>query len=315
MEIVVTDGYTLNPGDLDWKDLRSLGNVTIFDRTPISDIHHRCNQADILVINKTPLSAETLAQLPKLKMISVTATGYNIVDVIAAQKQQITVCNVPGYGTASVAQHTFALLLELMNRVGVHSNSVAQGDWQHSDDWSYTRAPIYELAGKKLGIVGLGNIGSQVARIAQSFDMEVMYFSRSKKETAFARYGALEDLFRECDILSLHCPLDASNTGFVHSGLLSKMKKSAFLINTSRGGLINESDLALALQNKMLAGAALDVLSTEPPPDPHPLIGLKNCLVTPHLAWTAREARERVLELTVSNIRKYLEGKPVNKVC
>lgn len=314
MEIIVTDGYTLNPGDLDWGILQSLGKVTLYDRTAAADILHRCKETDILVINKTPLTAETLSTLPKLKLISVTATGYNIVDVEAARQQQITVCNVPGYGTASVAQHTFALLLELVNRVGMHSDSVARGEWQRSSDWSYSLTPIQELAGKKLGIVGLGNIGSQVARIAKAFDMEVIFFSRTKKDSRDATYCDLDILFSASDFISLHCPLDKSNTGFINSRLLAKMKKTAFLINTSRGGLINETELAAALKEGRIAGAALDVLSAEPPPIAHPLTGLTNCLITPHIAWSAREARERVLELTAINIRKFIEGKPVHVV-
>ncbi len=314
MQIVVTDGYTLNPGDISWEKIESFGELSVYERTPANLIIKRCKEADILLTNKVPFSKETLMQLPKLKLISVLATGYNIVDVQAAKEKNITVCNVPGYGTDSVAQHTFALILELTNHVGLHAESVASGEWQQNPDWCYTKKPIQELAGKTLGIVGLGNIGQQVAYIAIAFGMRVLYHNRHKKNTQLAEYRELEDLFSEADIVSLHCPLQSGNTGFVNKALLKTMKKTALLINTSRGQLITEQDLADALHNNLVAGAALDVLSQEPPLPNHSLIGLKNCIITPHNAWMSREARERVMEMTAENIFAFLEKKPINMV-
>lgn len=314
IKIVVTDGYTLNPGDLSWKQIESFGELTVYDRTKPEEIVDRCRDANIILTNKVPVTEANMAALPHLKMIGVTATGYNIIDVQAAAKRKIVVCNVPAYGTASVAQHTFALLLELTNQVGKHAASVAAGEWVKAPDFSYQKAPITELAGKTLGIVGWGNIGQQTARIAHAFDMQVLYYNPSKKENAFAKQVPMPELFAKSDFISLHCPLKPENMGFVNKELLETMKPSAYIINTSRGPLINEQHLADALNSHRIAGAALDVLSTEPPSPQNPLLAAKNCIITPHNAWISKEARQRVMDVTVENVAAFLHDKPVNKV-
>jgi glycerate dehydrogenase len=314
IKIVVTDGYTLNPGDLSWEQIKQFGELAIYDRTQPHEIVDRCRDANIILTNKVPVTEASMAEMPRLKMIAVTATGYNIVDVQAAAKRKIVVCNVPAYGTASVAQHTFALLLELSNQVGKHAASVAAGDWVNAPDFSYQKAPITELAGKTLGIVGWGNIGQQTARIAQAFDMQVLYYNPSKKENAFAEQVPLTELFTKSDFISLHCPLKPDNMGFVNNELLQVMKPSAYIINTSRGPLINEQHLADALNTNRIAGAALDVLSTEPPSPQNPLLTAKNCIITPHNAWISKEARQRVMDTSAANIQAFLQQKPINRV-
>jgi glycerate dehydrogenase len=314
MKMVVTDGHTLNPGDLSWEKISSLGELVLYERTAPALIVERCADADIILTNKVPFSKATLASLPKLKMIAVTATGYNIIDGPAARERKIVVSNVPGYGTASVAQHVFALLLELSNHVGKNAATVAAGKWQRSADWCYTEAPVTELAGKILGVVGFGNIGQQVAGIARAFGMQVVYYNPRGKQTELGTPVDLHSLFAGSDIVSLHCPLTENNAGFVNAALLNTMKRSAILINTARGQLINEHDLADALNNDIIKGAALDVLSKEPPGSNNPLLHAKNCLITPHNAWISREARERIMQVTGSNISAFLQNKPVNVV-
>jgi glycerate dehydrogenase len=314
IKIVVTDGGTLNPGDLSWEGIKVFGDLTVYDRTKPEELIDRCRDANIILTNKVPLNEAAIAQLPRLKMIGVTATGYNIIDVQAAAKRNIVVCNVPAYGTASVAQHTIALLLELTNHVGKHAASVAAGDWVRSADFSYQLAPITELAGKTMGIVGWGNIGQQTARIAQALGMELLYHNPSKKDNAFAEWVPLTELFAKSDVISLHCPLKPENTGFVNRDLIAVMKPSAVIINTSRGPLINEQHLADALNTGRIAGAALDVLSAEPPPAQNPLLTAKNCIITPHIAWVSKEARQRVMDVTVKNVAGFLNSKPLNLV-
>jgi glycerate dehydrogenase len=314
IKILVTDGYTLNPGDMSWEPIEALGKLTVYDRMKPDEIVEKCKDAAIVLTNKVPFNAAAIEQLPNLKMIGVTATGYNIIDVQAAAKKGIVVCNVPAYGTASVAQHTIALLLELTNQVGKHAASVAAGEWVKAPDFSYQKAPITELAGKTMGIVGWGNIGEQTARIAQAFGMEILYYNPSKKENAFAPWASLPELFAKSDYISLHCPLKPENTCFVNNELIGKMKRSACIINTSRGPLINEQHLADALNNGLIAGAALDVLSTEPPPADNPLLSAKNCIITPHNAWISKEARQRVMDITIDNVSSFLREAPVNKV-
>jgi glycerate dehydrogenase len=313
MKIVITDGYTLNPGDLTWDAFNRFGEVIYYDRTNVDDVSKRCGEAEIIITNKTPITADTIRAAKQLKLIAVTATGYNVVDISVATKLGVTVCNVPEYGTHSVAQHTFALILELTNNVGLHGQSVKQGDWVKCQDFSYAKTPIIELKDKVLGIVGLGKIGKQAAQIAMAFDMKVIYHGGHDSAGA-VRDVTLNDLFSECDFVSLHCPLKPDNRGFVNKDLLAKMKRSAFLINTSRGQLINEEDLAAALQNGVIAGAALDVLSKEPPPANNPLLHVPNCLITPHNAWVSFEARQRILNMTFENIKVFLEGHPRNVV-
>lgn len=314
IKLVVTDGYTLNPGDLDWSGIQQFGEMTLHERTAPEQIVERCREAEMVITNKTPFTKETLAQLPNLKFIGVTATGYNIIDIAAARERNITVCNVPAYGTYSVAQHTFALLLETTNHVALHAASVKQGDWVKASDWCYTKTPLTELAGKIFGIVGMGNIGEQVGRIAVALGMGVIFTSAHKKEMSFATYLSMQDVFRHADYISLHLPLKSDNAQFVNKELLSLMKPTAWLINTARGQLINEADLADALNSNRIAGAALDVLSTEPPKPDNPLLTAKNCIITPHNAWVSREARERILQQTISNIKSFVDGNPVNKV-
>jgi glycerate dehydrogenase len=312
--IVVLDGYALNPGDLDWEPLHAMGNVTVYDRTKETEVASRAKDADIILTNKAIVNASAIAQLPKLKYIGVMATGYNVVDIQAATARHIKVTNVPAYGTAAVAQLTFALILELCNHVGLHADSVRAGEWSSNPDFSYWKTPLQELEGKILGIVGLGQIGRAVARIGLAFGMRVIAFHKHPERDKMegVTFVTLEDCFATSDIVTLHCPLNEQNRGFVNEALLNTMKRGAFLINTSRGPLVNEQDLAAALNKERIAGAGLDVLATEPPPADHPLIRAKNCLITPHVAWAAKEARKRLLNTVIGNVQAFLSGQPRN---
>jgi glycerate dehydrogenase len=314
MNIVVTDGYTLNPGDLYWDSITTTGNVIIYDRTIAADLYERCKDADIILTNKVPFSRDMISSLKQLKCIAVTATGYNIIDTIAARENNIVVCNVPTYGTASVAQHTIALLLALFNNVCINSRSVANGEWVTAKDWCYTKAPVTELSGKTLGLIGFGNIGQQAAKIAMALGMQIVYNATADKNLPGCRFSSIKDIFSKADAVSLHCPLTPANTGFVSNALLQTMKASAYIINTARGPLINENDLAAALNNGVIAGAGLDVLSTEPPSADNPLLTAKHCIITPHNAWISREARERMMAVTAENIKAFIAGKPINRV-
>ena len=315
MNIVYLDGYTLNPGDLSWAPLEKLGTLTVYDRTAPEEVVERTAQADAVLTNKVVLDAHTLAQLPRLRYVGVTATGYNIIDVKAAHAQGITVTNVRGYSTPAVAQHTFALLLALTNHTELHSQSVRSGDWTNAIDWCYWKTPLVELSGKTLGLIGLGDIGTQVARIALAFGMRVL---AHRKSSASAEDGIelveLDRLFGESDVVSLHCPLTDQTSGIINAHSLGKMKSSAYLINTGRGGLIQEQDLADALNAGRLAGAAVDVLSMEPPQVGNPLLTAQNCLITPHIAWALSESRTRLMQLTADNIIAYQKGTPINVV-
>jgi glycerate dehydrogenase len=313
MEIVITDGYTLNPGDLSWKPFSELGTIHYFDRSSAIEMPVRCYNADIIITNKTPVGADVMESASNLKMIAVTATGYNNIDLAAANKKDITVCNVPAYGTFSVAQHVFGLLLHLTNHVSMNAASVASGEWEVAKDWCYTLQPIMELKDKVMGIVGLGRIGKQVAVIAKAFGMKVIYYG-GRDQLENTQSVSLHELFMKSDVVSLHCPLTKDNKGFINKELLGLMKRTAFLINTSRGPLINEKDLGLALHQGRLAAAALDVLTKEPPEKNHPLIGIKNCIITPHTAWISTEARSRLMQVTLENIRAFLKGTPQNVV-
>lgn len=314
--IAILDGYTLNPGDLNWAEIEQFGHTDIYDRTPAKLTIERSKDAEILVVNKQIIDSETLEALPRLKFICVTATGYNNIDIDAAKRRNIPVCNVTGYGAASVAQHVFALILELLNHVWDYQESVKNGDWSRTSDFTYYRDPVIGLAGKTMGIYGFGEIGQKVAQIALAFDMKVI--ATHKHPERDAREGvtfvSLERLFAESDIVSLHAPLTPENHQVVNSHLLKKMKPSACLINTARGGLVNESDLKIALENNWISGAGLDVLSVEPPPADHPLFELENCIITPHMAWANIDSRAKLLELSAKNIRAFLEGKPINVV-
>lgn len=317
MKIVVLDGYALNPGDLNWDSLKQLGSLEVYDRTPESDVVSRAAGAEAVLTNKTPLSATTLAQLPKLRYIGVLATGYNIVDTAAARQQAIVVTNIPTYGTASVAQFAIALLLELCHHVGLHSEAVRDGEWSRNPNWSFWKTPLVELSGKTMGVVGFGRIGRQTGAIAAALGMRVV--ANDAVQTNAPDYPGFEwmDLDRivsESDVLSLHCPLFADNKGMINKERLARMKPTAFLLNTSRGPLIVDQDLADALNAGKIGGAGLDVLSVEPPVASNPLLSAKNCIVTPHIAWATREARSRLLDIAVENLRLFGEGRVVNAV-
>lgn len=317
MKIVVLDGYCLNPGDLSWDALRAFGEVEIFDRTPADEVLARTRGATAAFTNKTPLPAEVLSQLPDLRYIGVLATGYNIVDTAAAVRQGIVVTNIPTYGTASVAQFVFALLLELCHHVGMHARAVRNGDWSRSADWSFWKSPLVELAGKTMGIVGFGRIGRATGRIADALGMRVIAADSIQSDPPDwpgFRWAGFEELLAESDVVSLHAPLFPETKGMVNARTLRLMKPSAFLINTSRGPLVVDEDLAHALDAGHLAGAGLDVLSIEPPSERNPLLSARNCLVTPHIAWATREARSRLMDLTVANLAAWVAGTPRNVI-
>jgi len=316
-KIVVLDGYCINPGDLSWHALKAFGSVTVFDRTAADQAALCASGATILLASKTPLPADALAQLPTLRYIGVIGTGYNNVDVEAARRQGVTVTNVPTYGTASVAQFVFALLLELCNNVKLHAMAVQAGEWSSSPDWSFSKAPLMELAGKVIGIVGFGRIGRQTARIADAFDMRVIATDVQQVDSppySGFRWASFEKLLRESDVVSLHSPLSPETRGMINARTLALMKPSAFLINTSRGQLVVEQDLADALITGRIAGAAVDGLSTEPPAENNTLVSARNCLVTPHIAWATREARARLLDGAIQNLAAFVAGSPRNVV-
>ncbi|MBS4200580.1 D-2-hydroxyacid dehydrogenase [Bacillus sp. FJAT-49732] len=315
--IVVLDGYTLNPGDLDWKGLESFGNVTIYDRTNADEIIPRSADAQIVLTNKTPMTRETISALPNLQYIGVLATGYNIIDTEAAKERGIIVTNVPTYSTQSVAQLVFALLLELCHHVGRHSDAVHEGEWTRSIDFSFTKSPLIELADKTIGLIGLGRIGRQTAQIAQAFGMRVLAVGSGRPtppEVSGVEWVELEELMERSDVVSLHCPLTPATEKLINAEKITLLKKSAFLINTSRGPLIDEQALAHALNEGRLAGAAVDVLSTEPPAADNPLLSASNCIITPHIAWATKEARERLMEIAVNNVQSFIKGNTVNIV-
>ena len=315
MKIVVLDGFTLNPGDLSWDDLRAIGPCEIFDRTPPNQVETRAADANIVLTNKTVLTQENLLRLPGLRYIGVLATGTNVVDLAAARACGIPVTNVPAYSTRSVAQAAFALLLELTHHAGTHAQTVRDGRWTRSADFCYWDAPLLELDGLTLGLVGCGRIGCAVAEVAHAFGMQVIAHSPSRQNAPpFVRWAGLDEVFRECDVLSLHCPLTPQTRQLVNAERLRLMKPTAFLLNTSRGPLVDETALAEALNTGRIAGAGLDVLSTEPPPATNPLLQAKNCLITPHYAWATKAARARLLRIAVENICAFLAGQPINVV-
>lgn len=316
MNIVVLDGYTSNPGDLSWNEIESLGNLIVYDRTEQDLVVTRSKDAEIIITNKTVITAEVISQLEKLKYIGILATGYNVVDTKATSERGITVTNVPAYSTDSVAQLTFSLLLELTMNVGIHSESVKRGDWVNSIDFSYSKSPLIELQGLTFGIIGFGRIGKAVAKIANAFGMKVLVNNRSQLKDIPDYITVVDKLevFKNSDIVSLHAPLTAENNQFVNKDILNLMKSSAWLINTGRGGLINESDLAVALNNNKISGAGLDVLSTEPPKKDNPLLNAKHCIITPHIAWSTIAARKRLMKVAVDNVKTFMDGKPQNVV-
>jgi glycerate dehydrogenase len=317
MKIVVLDGFTLNPGDNPWDPVAQYGELTVHDRTPNELIEERCAGADIVLTNKTRLSAETLSRLPQLKLICVLATGYNVIDLEKAAERGVPVANVPEYGSDSVAQHAMALLLELTNKVGCYNAAVKRGEWSQSRDFTFLNDPLTELSGKLLGIVGLGRIGTRMARIAHAMGMEILAYNTRHRDTPEGlpvQWVELDELFRKADVVSLHCPLSAQNEGLVNASRLALMSPHAFLVNTSRGGLVREADLADALDAGVIAGAAVDVAAHEPIPPESPLLTAKNCIITPHIAWATLAARRRLMATTAENIKAYLAGKPQNVV-
>ena len=316
MKIVVVDGYTLNPGDLSWDDLRALGGCEIYERSTDEELLSRSADAEILLTNKMEVRSRHLERLPKLRYVGVTATGYNIVDVAAARERGAVVTNVPAYGTASVAQMTFALLLELCHRAGHHAQTVSAGRWAKSPDFCYWDYPLVELDGLIMGIIGLGRIGQTVARLAQAFGMKVVATGRSKPKdlSASIAWFDLETLLRTSDVVSLHCPLTPETKHMINAERLKLMKPTAFLLNTSRGPLIDEPALAAALHAEEIAGAGLDVLSVEPPAADNALYKAPNCFITPHISWATRAARTRLMRVAVENVREFIAGKPQNVV-
>ncbi|MHC4626843.1 MAG: D-2-hydroxyacid dehydrogenase [Planctomycetota bacterium] len=316
MKIVVPDGFTLNPGDLSWKGLEELGQCAIYDRSAPDQVIPRCDGAEIIITNKVVISADTIGRLGTLRYIGVTATGYNIVDVEAARRQDVTVTNVPTYGTDSVAQMVFAHLLNLTQNVAHHARTVSDGRWCSSEDFCYWDTPLIELASKTMGIIGLGRIGRATARLARAFGMKVIAYDviAPPDMPEGCEMVTLEDIFRRGDVVSLHCPLTPQTEGIVNERNLALMKEDAFLINTSRGPLIDERALADALENGRIAGAGLDVLAVEPPQEQNPLLKAPNCYISPHIAWATRDARERLLKASVDNVAAFLAGKPQNVV-
>lgn len=317
MKIVVLDGHALNPGDLSWDFLDQYGHVDYYDHTSnYEDIITRLQDAEIVLLNKVKISETVLTQCPSIKLICVLATGYDVVDTEAAARHGVTVCNVPAYGTNSVAQYTFALLLELCHRVGAHSQSVFRGDWTKCSDFCYWLTPQRELAGKTIGIIGLGKIGQTVAKIATAFGMKVLAYSRTVRPEpeSLWQYVSLDELLAKSDIISLHSPLTSQTERIINTETLSRMKSSAFLINTARGGLVDEYALSAALATRRIAGYAGDVVTVEPILPENPLLNAPNCILTPHMAWAPTESRQRILNTVEENIKGYLAGTPINKV-
>ena len=319
MKIVVLDGYTENPGDLSWRQLEELGEVTVYDRTSYEEsplIAQRIGDAEIVVMNKTPISRQTLEQCPNVKLIAVLATGYNVVDCACARERGIPVVNVPTYGTASVSQFSIALLLEICHHIGHHSQSVHEGKWANNADWCYWDYPLIELEGKTMGIIGFGRIGQAEGRVAKALGMRVLAYDSypNDKGRAVGEYVELDELYAQADVITLHCNLTPENTGMINKESIAKMKDGAILINNARGQLIDEQDVADALNSGKLAAAGLDVVYTEPIRADNPLLKAKNCIITPHISWAPKESRQRIMDATAENIKAFLAGAPVNVV-
>ena len=317
MKIVILDGYTENPGDLSWEGFEKLGELTVYDRTPADQVVERIGDADVVIMNKTPLTAETFDKCPNIKYVGVLATGYNVVDVDAAKKHGVVVSNIPTYGTTAVAQMVFALLLEICHHVGAHSASVKNGDWSNNPDWCYWNYPLIELAGKTMGIIGFGRIGQNTAKIAVAMGMKVLAYDEyvnKSLETEDIKYVSLDELLANSDVISLHCPLFPSTQGIVNKDTIAKMKDGVIIINTSRGPLVVEDDLAAALHSKKVYAAGLDVVSTEPIKPENPLLGCYSSILTPHIAWAPKESRQRLMDIAVDNLVQFSKGNPVNVV-
>jgi glycerate dehydrogenase len=317
MKIVVLDGYTLNPGDMSWDAMRKLGDLVVYDRTPADKIIERIGDAEVVLTNKVVLTKEILAKAPAVKYIGVMATGYNVVDTIAAKELDIIVTNVPAYSTSSVAQIVFAFILEFCHHVGEHNRAVHEGKWTNSPDFTFWNYPLIEINNKTLGIIGFGAIGQAVAKIAEAFGMRVLFCSRTPKiglETASIKAASMEEVLSRSDFISLHCPLTEQTRGLINKKSISAMKDGAYLINTSRGPVLVEQDVADALNSGKLAGVGVDVVSVEPILQENPLLKAKNCIMTPHFAWASNEARKRLMDTLVKNIGAFINGKPVNIV-
>ena len=317
MKIVILDSYTENPGDLSWDGIARLGELTGYDRTAAEDVIRRIGDAEVVFTNKAPITREVIDACPSIRFISVLATGYNCVDYVYAKEKGIPVTNIPAYGTDSVGQFAIALLLEICHHIGHHSDTVHAGKWTNSPDFCYWDYPLIELAGKTMGIIGFGRIGQVVGRVAKALGMRVLAFSRSESESGKAIADAYEDLdtlLQESDVVSLHCPLFPETEGIINRDTIAKMKDGAILINNSRGQLVVEQDLADALNSGKLAAAGLDVVSVEPIRADNPLLSAKNCIITPHISWAAKEARERIMQMAEKNLQAYLDGAPINVV-
>lgn len=319
MKIVVLDGYVENPGDLSWDQVSNLGEITIYDRTDPAneeEIINRIGDAEIIITNKTPISKKTIASCPNIKFITMLATGYNVVDYNYAKEKGIPLANVPTYGTASVSQFSIALLLEICHHIGYHSKTVYDGRWADSIDWCYWDYPLIELEGKTIGIIGFGRIGQAEGRIAKALGMNVLAYDLYPNENGrtIAEYVDLYDLYARSDVITLHCNLTPENTGMINNDSISKMKDGVIIINNARGQLVNEQDLTDALNSGKVGGAGLDVVSTEPIRSDNPLLGAKNCIITPHISWAPKESRQRIMDCTAENIKAFIEGKPVHIV-
>lgn len=317
MNIVILDAYTSNPGDLSWEKFEALGNLTVYDYTPADKVIERCKDAEIIIDNKVFITREIIEQLPKLKYIGLLSTGFNVIDIAAAKERGIPVCNVPTYSTSAVAQLTFALILETYNQVGLHSQAVHSGEWDSCRDFCFWKTPLIELSGKTIGIIGFGKIGNEVAKIADAFGMNILcYVPREKPmpDLGNFRFVSLDELAENADIVSLHCPLTPETTGLINEAFISKMKKSAIVINTSRGPAVDEKALADAINSGRIYGAGLDVLSSEPPKKDNPLLSCDRCFITPHVAWAGYETRVRLLDVVYNNLKAFIDGNPVNVV-
>ncbi len=316
MKIIVLDGYTENPGDLSWGGFKAIGETVVYDRTPEDQIVERIGDAEIVILNKTPITRATLEACPGIKYIGVLATGYNVVDTDAARERGIPVCNIPSYGTASVGQFAIALLLEICHHIGAHSDSVHNGDWERSADWCYWNHPLIELDGKTMGIIGFGRIGQATGRIAKALGMKVVAYDAHPSDAgrALADYVELDTLLATSDVIALHCPLFPETQGIIDRAAIAKMKDGVIILNNSRGPLIVEQDLADALDSGKVAAAGLDVVSTEPIRGDNPLLKAKNCIITPHISWAAREPRQRIMDMAVENLKAFLGGGAANVV-
>lgn len=314
--IVVLDGYTENPGDLSWENLRNLGDLTVYERTDPSQTARRIGDADIVYTNKTVISEEVMEVCTNIRFIGVLATGYNIVDIHTARKRGIVVSNIPSYGTAAVGQFAIALLLEICHHIGYHNEEVKRGRWCTEKDWCFWDYPLIELAGKTMGIIGFGRIGQTTGKIARAFGMRVIANDRFQSDSGreIAEYTDLETLFAQADVIALHCPLFTETEGMINKETIAQMKDGVILINNSRGGLIVEEDLAEALNTGKVYAAGLDVVSVEPIQEDNPLLSAENCIITPHISWASKESRQRLMDIAVENLRRFLEGNPVNVV-